>query len=262
MTIESILGIGAGVRAAPTPLVAGAGQSFTLRYQEPNKKMGIIEVCSNFAVASTFSIRSPRLHDNVRGIQYPSPNVNVQYCNMSGIYQPAISQDNLQIVGGIGGGAATFDNVLVSVWYEDLVGMQGNLKLYDEIKGRIKNLLTIDVAPPASATGNWGAPVTVNSVNDLFKANTEYAILGGCTDSAAVYVAISGPCTGNVLTGFPVGNILLVDTRTHLVDLSHKLNLPCIPVFHSSDKAATFVFEADQTTTSPNVTLLLAELEG
>ena len=52
MTIESILAIGAGVRAAPTPFVPGTGQSFTLRYQDPGKKMGIIDIGSSFAVAS------------------------------------------------------------------------------------------------------------------------------------------------------------------------------------------------------------------
>lgn len=262
MTIESILAVGAGVRAAATAFVPGTGQSFTLRSQDSNKSMFIIDIMSIFGVASNYSIRSPRMHDNVRGILFPVIDVTTLQCAMTGLRQAAIPQDNIQVVGGVGGGAATFDNVVFSVYYEDLVGMSGNLFKWSDIVSRVKNLLTVTCSPASSVVGDWGTAVAINATNDLFKANTNYAILGGWSNMTAMIASVNGPCTGNVLTAFPVYPADQTDGRQHFVDLSLKTDLACIPVMHSSDKAATFFNVADITALGADYVVLLAELDG
>ena len=71
MTAETILAIGAGVRAAPAPLAPGTGDSFTLRSQDVNKGLYLVDINISFAVASNVLIRSARMHDNVNGINLP-----------------------------------------------------------------------------------------------------------------------------------------------------------------------------------------------
>jgi len=260
MTIETILGIGVGVRAAAAPLTAGFGQSFTLRSQDPSSKLYLVDLMTNFAVTSDVSIRSPRMHDNVLGIDINSLNINEVASYLKGVKQEMVQQDNLQVVGGVGGGAATFDNVFISLWYENLVGMSGDLRNWADIKLNIKNLLSVRFVLAASAVGNWGAAAAINATDDLFKANTKYAILGVISSDVQSVVGLSGPCTGNVILGIPAVRPLLGVISAYLVDLSIKSELACIPVMESSDKAGTFLTLADQTGAGCTGALLLAEL--
>ena len=60
MTAETILAIGAGVRANPTPLTPGTGDNFTLRSQDVNKKLYLCDIYNVFGTTSSFYIKSAR----------------------------------------------------------------------------------------------------------------------------------------------------------------------------------------------------------
>jgi hypothetical protein len=260
MTSETILAIGLGVRAAPTPFVPGMGQSFTLRSQDPNAKCSLLNVFSSFANPSGFSIRSPRMHDNVRGIAYSSSGNLFTAMGIDGIQQPMVQQDNIQVVGDIGGNAAAWDSVWFTIYYENLIGASGNFYKYDDIKNRIKNLLTVPITVVPSAVGDWAPFVTINSSIDLFKANTDYAILGVESNSYDGMIGIQGPCTGNVIFGIPA----VEDARNYnpnfCVQESIMTGLPTIPVMQSADKAATFVTISSAAVAFPSAIITLAEL--
>jgi hypothetical protein len=262
MTRETILAIGAGVRAAPTALVAGTGQSFILRAQDASAGCFLTDVSSNFGGASDYQIKSPRMHDNVLGIHVLVQNSTTLNIDLFGTKQKMIQQDNIQVVGGIGGGAATFDNVCFSIWYENIVGAPGNLITWDQCKSRIKNLLTVQCSPAPSAVGNWSVPVVINAINDLFKANTNYAILGVIGADAACTIGVQGPCTGNVILGMNDPMITNVTSSHSLAELSMLTELPQIPVMDSADKGGTFIYVADETSAFTSCNLVLAELEG
>jgi len=260
MTIETIITIGAGVRAADTPFVAGAGQSLTLRSQDPSSKLCLVNVFSQFTVPSDFIIRSPRMHDNVECISFPSTGVGILNCNIDGLVQPLYSQDNIAVIGGVGGGVATFDNVYISVYYENLAGISGDLRTWDSIRSLIKNIMTVDVTPLPSVTGDWGAGIAINNLIDLFKSNTNYAILGTGYGGASGVFGISGPCTGGVILGIPLIANESSLCPDYLVDLSIKTGLQTIPVMKAADKDGTFCFLGDATSSGGPSTLVLAEL--
>lgn len=260
MTAETILATTIGVRAAPGPMTAGAGQSFTLRDQDPNSKLLLLDFIVDVSVASTFSVRSPRMHDNVRGIQFEIGVLAQPEIKIKGLTQPLFPQDNLQFVAGIGGGAATYDNVALTVFYENLIGATGDLRTWDSIKDRVKNLMVASCAPVVPATSDWSPGVSINSTIDLFKANTDYAILGATSGSGGGMFAVSGPCTGNVLYGHPVNWAERDWDSQWFKSNSIMTGLPLIPVMKSADKAGTFVYLADPNATVASVDIIIAEL--
>lgn len=260
MTAESILCIGAGVRAAAAPLVPGTGDSFTLRSQDLNKQLKLVDIINNFTVASTVLIRSARMHDNVVNIEIPCPAAAGPQSDLRYLSQNCIPQDNFTVIAGIGGGAATFDNVLYTFFYEDLVGATGNFYTWESIKGNIKNILTVPVALTPSAVGDWSTGAAINSTNDLLKANTNYAILGGYSDALTAVLAVSGPCTGNLKIAFPTRDAEHHLGSCYMADMSVRTGLPFIPVMKSADKGGTFCFTADPAAAITVGYYLLAEL--
>ena len=202
------------------------------------------------------------MHDNVRGISDIVP-LNQDMCTtLWGVRQKMVQQDNISVIGGIGGSAIAFDNVFFSIFYENLVGASGSLISQADLLPRIVNLLTVNIVVTPSATGDWSAGVQINSVNDLFKANTKYAILSGLGAVASCMIGIQGPCTGNVISGIPFNTSPALSIGRVLSDLSIWEGLPTIPVMDSSDKAATFVYCADAGNSNTTFNLLLAELSS
>jgi hypothetical protein len=262
MTIETILGTTTGVRAAAAPMTAGAGQSFILRDQSPGSKCRLLDVFSQFAVASTVSIRSPRMHDNVRGIFFPTSAAAQGQYLLNGIAQPMMPQDNIQVVAGIGGGVATFDNVAFSIFYENLIGAEGDLREFDSIKDLIKNIMVCNVLPTIPATGDWSPGIAINSTIDLFKANTNYAILGFSSSTSFGMAAVSGPCTGNVLCGHLLDVDCNLDITHYFAKQSRDLGLATIPIMKSADKNGTFIYLADASVAATDCDVILAELGG
>jgi hypothetical protein len=260
MTAESILAIGVGVRAAAAPLVPGTGDSFTLRSQDMSKQLKLVDIITNFTVASTVLIRSARMHDNVVNIEVPCPAAAGPQSALRYVQQNCIPQDNFTVIAGIGGGAATFDNALFTFFYEDLVGAAGNLYTWDSIKQNIKNILTVPTALTPSAVGDWSTGAAINSTNDLLKANTNYAILGGYGNALSACIGISGPCTGNLKIAWPTRDEEHHLGSCYLADMSVRTGLPFIPVMKSADKGGTFCFTADPAAAITVGYFLLAEL--
>jgi hypothetical protein len=103
------------------------------------------------------------------------------------------------------------------------------------------NKVTVEVTVTAVATGNFGGAVAVNSTNDNLIANTDYAIIGGLTDTRGCAVGITGVDFGNLRVGFPAEPSNRQITNNWFEAISLALNAPYIPVFNSANKAATTV---------------------
>ena len=260
MVIETILAIGAGVRAAPAPLKVGSGQSFNLRSQDVNSGLYLVDCFADFSTSSNAIIRSPRMHDNVNCIYLDLTSTDKLLNFQSGMLQPMIQQDNISYIGGIGGDAAKLDNLFTSFYYDNLTGAPGDFVTWDAVKSRIKNLISVPIVLTPSLTGDWGTELAINSSSDLFKANTDYAILGALSGGFSSVISVMGPCTGNVRYGIPSicehgGN----DSR-YCVDLSIKSGLATIPIMSSADKNNTFISVADPAGFSISGTIFMAEL--
>lgn len=214
-----------------------------------------------------FDIRSPRLHDNVRGIRvagsplYPGA-VTANGCQIllpRNVKQPLYSADPL--IAEVNG-TAVDDAVLTWLaYYENLKGIDANLASWEEISARIVNIVGIKVAPTASATpGTFGATVALNSTETRLQADLSYALLGATTDTPFVTCRIKGPDTGNLGVGLPMGGFSEVSCQ-FFVEMARAHGLPLIPIIQANNQGSTNIDIVDaEASTAPVVDLIFAEL--
>lgn len=272
LALETIVGYIASGTGSTTydALTVNSNQSFTVRSYAQGSSAYLENVWAATSAASwLLSIKSPRLHDDVLGIQYAVG----AYTNtgstvifnpqemMPGIQQQFLyATDTLSVTANATTGTNKFLGVF-NVRYTDLGGV--NARLYDwaTIQPMIKNYVGFEVQPAASATvGVFGAGVALNSVSSRWKANTDYALLGYSTSVPVGAIVLNGVDLGNLNVGGP-GLPNTADTGFFFVEQSRLYNAPHIPVINSLNVGGTFVSVADITaSTAPNVVLHFAEL--
>ena len=248
--------------AGPTALTAATGDTLAVRNFDPATPAYLLNQWGNQATAGFVQVRSPRFHDNTRGIRTRVLAATVSAELPMQFAQHLYPQDAPVFECG-GGGAGETDSYGFLVYYQDAPGMAARLASWDQVKARIANLLTIELPMPApAAVGQLSAGLALNGAGsgDLTKANTDYAVLGYLTDTACTAIGIRGPDTGNVRIGGP-GSITAFDTRNWFIRLSNEFGVPCIPILNSANKGATIVSQANAAAAgTPNVDLIVAEL--
>lgn len=238
--IEVVAGFATNPAATLTTLTPSTNTSFTVRGTDTTKNAWLASGWAFNATAGEFLVKSPRLHDNVQGIRnrvtaaFVSPLFNTPNNPMA--KQRLYAQDNLTVQ--ISGGGAELDCGAVLIYYEDLAGVAGRFIDYPTILKSGINLVTAEVTVTGVATGNFGGAVAINSTFDTLKANTDYAILGGLTDTRGTAVGITGVDLGNLRLGFPAEPTIRDVTNNWFVGLSQSLGLPAIPVINSANKSA------------------------
>lgn len=247
-------------------LSPGTGDSFTIANFPNTSRAYILDAWSgNGSSKCQFSIRSPRMHDNVRGIRLAhqfNPTLSgadgdPQILLPSVVRQPLYSSDTLVIE--VNGTALDEALLTLLVYYEDLPGADAMLYTWEAIEPRIANIVGILNSPTAGAACDYGTSVALNASDDRLKADTYYAVLGAVSDLPCHTVGIRGPDTGNYRCSLPMswdGQ----KSSGFFVDMAREHRLPLIPVINANNKGATLVDAADVTNTAPNVTWILAEL--
>lgn len=212
------------------------------------------------ATKGIYRVRSPRLHDNVKGIHFATSETPTLEYLPAFSNQALYPQDTLIVESS--GGAAEYEVVGISMYYTDLPGASMRLFNWGDIEPLIRNVVTVVVAVTVAATPTAWTDTAINTTDDLLIANTDYAVLGYVVDTALALVAIKGADTSNFRTGGP-GKILGWGTADYFVQRSKATGRPCIPVINSANKTNTFVSAIDAgASTSSNVTLVLAQLSS
>lgn len=249
-------------------LAAASGDSLAIRWFEEGTRVTLLDMWgANNVTKCDFSIRSPLLHDNTRGLRV-SHMFNPTQSGADGnpnLYlapywrQPLHPTDTL-IVEALG--AASDDVTLcLQVLYETPTLTGGRFATVGEVENRLKNLVGIRVSPaPAASTSTWGAAEAISADDDRLKANTDYAVLGLLTDLPFTALKLWGPDTGNL--GIPIpGYRDGATTAGWFYDQARRWNEALIPVINSNNKGVTNVAAADVGGgTAPLITLQLAEL--
>ena len=244
-----------------TAMTPATGDSFAVQnFNDP----AVARLVSAWALGANatggeLSIHSPKMHDNIQGIR--TKWLSAQSSPLLPLWadQPLYAQDTL-VVASSGGGAET-DGASFLAYYSDLPGANARLFTWSEIKARIRNMLTNEVSITTGGTvGDYGGGVAINSLFDLLKANTDYAILGYLTDTMVQTVGVRGPDTSNFRVGGP-GTNGRIDTRSWFIELSGAQDLPLIPVFNAANKGATIIDLVHNAAGSTVIVdLILAEL--
>lgn len=228
-------------------LAAGTGDSLSIANYREGTRATIDEVWgADSASVAQFDIRSPRFHDNTRGLRFAhqfNPTLSVADGNPQ-LYMPNVARQPVEksdtLIVEVNATAADNVNLGYLVSYEDLPGSAARLASWDEVSPRIVNYVGILVSAVAGATGDWGASRALNTDDDRLIANTDYAILGYMTRVACTGIAIIGPDTGNYRIGGP-GHWDESKTAQWFVDLAQKYREPYIPIINSNNKGVTNV---------------------
>lgn len=227
-------------------LVAGTGQSLSIRASNPNAAVYLDSVWGNVDDLAQLSIRSPRMHDNTKGILAEIASGNQSPVLDEYFAQALYSQDTLT-VGATFPAAPTaghLEGVGMNVVYSDIPGINAALRTWAEVQPNIIEYVGVATTPSSAATtGSWGAGAPLNSTYDLLKANQLYAVLGYQVSAPCTCVALQGPDIGNLLFGGP-GSPLPIETRRWFVEQSLENGRPYIPVINSANKQSTQAFVA------------------
>ena len=244
------------------PATVAAGDTFTVRSFASTATAKLEQIVMNGAVGSGVQIKSPLLHDNVRGITLIPGAEPSSYMLPSDVAQPLQSQDTLAVLLAGASGTAAEVAAAYTVAYSDLSGAAANLASWGDISGNIEQVKPITVGVTANATpGQWNDTV-ITTTEDLMRANRWYAILGYVVSTACAVVALRGTDTSNLHIGGP-GTVLGLDTSDYFVRATEHHGTPHIPVINSANKSTTFVSVADfAASTAVKVQLIAALLSS
>jgi hypothetical protein len=241
--LECVAGFATNPGATFTALTASTGQSFTVRGTDVTKGTWLLASWAFNASVGELRIRSPRLHDFFSGIRnrVTANFVGPLYLDPSGdsYAQRLYAQDALTVE--ITGGGAELDCAALLIGYDDLGGVAGRFIDAPTLMKIGLNVVTTEVTVTAVATGNFGGAVAVNSSIDNLIANTDYAVLGGFTDTRGTAVGMTGVDFGNLRVGFPAEPSIRNLTSNWFLKLSDAFTAPYIPVINSANKTQTTV---------------------
>jgi hypothetical protein len=238
-----VAGFATNPGATFTVATPSSGTSFTIRNTDPSKPVWLLNAWAFNAVAGELRIRSTKLHDFQQGIRnrvtaaFTAPLICGPH--NAAFAQRLYAQDALTVE--LTGGGAEIDTAALLIAYDDLQGIAGRFIDQPTLKKSGLNIVTVEVTVTAVATGNFGGAVAINSTNDNLIANTDYALLGGLTDTRGCAVGITGVDFGNFRVGFPAEPTIRDTTNNWFEMLALAYNAPYIPVFNSANKAATTI---------------------
>lgn len=203
-------------------------------------------------------ILSPRMHDNVTGLTFQSPESPTDFLLPKDLGEPMYSADQLTVQLDA---AASSDTVAaLLLYYSDLQGIAANLMTWEQVKARMIRTKVFEVACTSSATiGAWTDTVITTTENQL-KADYTYALLGFETSSAFCAMGIKGPSTGNLRICAP-GATSTLEITSYFIEMSLRHGTPHIPVFKANDRASTNISVCANTASAAgNVYAVCAQL--
>lgn len=259
LALEVICGRVTNPGATITALTPDTGDSFSIRsFPEPSGAF-LEDVWAQGAAAQVVRVRSPRMHDAIQGLRLATVAGSTRSLLPEAALQRLYPTDALTFESS--GGAAEVDTAALLIYYRDLPGVSARLVTWEEVAGRIRNILTAhqDITLGGTA-GDYQGSQSITADFDTLKADTDYAILGYDVTTQVLAVGIKSPDFGNLRVGGP-GGTEVMDTRDWFVDLSRRLGTPHIPVFNSNNRGSTLVDVASVATAGTVIVILhLAEL--
>lgn len=253
--MELITGFATAPGAAFTAATMCTGNSLTVRDSRRPTRMKARWDTRQAAGASR--ITSALLHDSTIGMQHGA--AIGQTIDTMFIEQMVKPQDllNLQLTGSAVAGDIEHSSFLLA--YDDLPGVSGRFISPEELLRRGLNLFSNTITIATGVTGDYSGQVAVNSAQDSFKANTDYALLGFDVAGADCHVVrYVGPDWGNLGVGGP-GKMDIGGMGIHTAKWFAEINM--IPVMNSANKALTLIDAAvDENGGNPIVTTHWVEL--
>jgi hypothetical protein len=255
--LEIIAGNASSPSTSYTALTMNTGDSLTVRNYPNTGNAFLMAITRHDATGGVSRLRSPLLHDNVKGIHVAtSESPSLWAYPVPGIQRLA-PQDTL--IAEVTGSASTLDVMGISIYYQGANWAGARLHHFGDFKGMIKSITTVETAITNSGTAGAWTDTVITTTDNLLHANTDYAVLGMYCDTAIGIIALKGIDTGNLRVGM-AGVAVLYQGSRYFEQLSALSGLPCIPVFNSANAASTYISTCTlAASTTTNVTMVLAE---
>jgi len=263
--IEVISGAATAPGAVLTAWTVAAGNSLAIRSAPIDSQIFLIQKWAFNQVAGVLRVRSPRLHDNVQGIRSRINAANVEPLLINsgdgGVLQKLTTQDILTVEQSGSGVAGQIEGGSLLVYYNNIPQISARLIDQNALLKSGVNIIGQEVSITTGVTVGYSGQVAINVTNDNFKANTDYALVGGMVDTRVECVRIQGIDSGNLGLGFPGEPTQRHVTSNFFARLSFSTGLPCIPVFNSANKTAILIDAfGNQAAITTVVTLYMVEL--
>lgn len=244
-----------------TAAAALAGNTLTVRNARPDSQVLLVNAWADYQFAGTLSIRSPRLHDNVRGLRFDIVAGDLHPLLPPYPLQRLYPQDQLTVEVTTADAAGDLEYVCMLLYYESLDGSDARLIDAETLRRRAVNLVTVESTLATGATAAYGGAEAINAESDLLKANTDYALIGYYVDTECAAVRWSGADIANMGVGGPGEPGLRESTRKWFLRLAEDSGLPLIPVFNSANRAGIQIDAAqDENGADTTVVSIFAEL--
>lgn len=246
---------------------ACTGNAFQVRSADVKSKVWLLDAWSFNQVAGQLRIRSPRLHDAVNGMRYritAALSLPRLGSAIAGAFpQFLIPQDTLIVENQGSAVGGQIESSTLLIFYENLPGVAARLITNEQLQQYGVNRTTIQASIVSVITGQYGGGVLVNAATQNLKANTDYALLGGETDTRGTVIRATGVDFGSLGVGFPAEPSIADVTETFFQNIAINLKMPLIPVFNSANFGGITVdLQTNQAGGTFIVDLNLVELQG
>jgi len=266
--LEVLTGFVTAASTTQTALTMATGNSLTIRNAAPDSPVRLLTAWVDAQVRGILRIRSPKMHDNVQGIRVGTNASEVQPLLPLELNQRLYPQDNLTVDLSGSATAGDIETACMLIYYPDLPGQAGRFLTADQLKGRVKNIVSVENSLATGTAGGYSGEEAINADFDLLKANVDYALLGyllspvaGQTDGECAVVRWRGADTGNLGVGGPGTDTDKWLTERWFVYIAERTGLPLIPIFNMSNKAGILVDAAqDENGLDVIVNSIFAEL--
>jgi len=212
------------------------GNTLTIRSAAIDAPIYLLQVWDHAQADGEVRIRSPRLHDVNNGIRLQTEQDMPKPLLPWGIKQRLYTEDVLTVEAAGSATAGDIETVSMLIYYSDLPGVNAHLITTAELQARMHNILAVKTTLPLGTTGGYSGQKAINAETDVFKSNTEYALLGFTNTVLTATIRYQAFSFGNLGLGGP-GQTTDPDlTANWFVRLSEAYGLPLIPVFNGNDK--------------------------
>ena len=259
--MELLCGIATAPSTTITQLTMSTGLSATVRNAPDDENLQILAAWADVQGVGTFQVRSPKLHDNVRGISMATSIAEVDPLFPLGRGQRLYSQDALFL--GLSGSAVGGDieTGCLLLYYPDLPGVEARMIDAEGLRTRGRNIMGQMNTLSTGIAGNFSGQEAINAEFDNWKANADYALVGFTVDVDCAAVRWQGADVGNLGVGGPGNAKHKSLTSEWFLRLSEAYQLPLIPVFNAANKSAILIDAAqDENGADVTVTSYFVEL--
>lgn len=259
--LEILAGIATAPSTTITALTMSDGLTNTVRNTPDDSLNMMLQAWSDSQGVGTLQARSPKFHDNVRGISLATSIAEIDPLLAMGHGQKTYAQDTMFL--GISGSATAGDieTGCFLMYYSNLPGIEARLIDSTELRERAKSIMGQSNTIATGTAGNFSGAEAINAEFDNWKANIDYALAGYMVDIDCAAVRWRGSDSGNLGVGGPGNAKNKRLTSRWFVELSDAFGLPLIPVFNAANKSSILIDAAqDENGADVTVTSLFYEL--